>query len=88
MTKRQNPLLETEGDIAATHWDDCTVPSLNDYCKTKILLCKPLRDHLNGLLNKIDVQSDQRNIQAVIDCTLFLLIELQRIDQTGGADHA
>lgn len=50
-----------------------------------VLLVKPLRDHLNGLLNKVDVYSDQRTIHAVIDCALFLLIELQRIDQSGGA---
>jgi hypothetical protein len=45
------------------------------------LLCKPLKDHLNGLLNKVDVYSDRKVIQNITDCALFLLIELQRIDQ-------
>ena len=49
MTKLQNPLLETEGDIAATHWDDCTIPTLNDYCNDEITL-EADQDYTNSLL--------------------------------------
>lgn len=48
------------------------------------LLVKPLRDHLTGLLNKVNVFSDERMTQSIVDSALFLLIELQRIDQSGG----
>lgn len=50
----------------------------------KPLLCKPLRDHLTGLLNKLDAGSDQKIVQSIIDCSLFLLIELERLDDMGG----
>jgi hypothetical protein len=47
------------------------------------LLTKPLRNHLTGLLGKIGNLEDAKVNQALIDCTMFLLIELSRIDQSG-----
>jgi len=45
------------------------------------LLKKPLKDHLNGLLNRVDLLPDDRIKQPLHDCILFLLIEVARIDQ-------
>lgn len=47
------------------------------------LLTKPLKDHLSGLLLKIDRLEDGKINQAIIDCAKFLLIEMHRIDQSG-----
>jgi hypothetical protein len=44
------------------------------------LLVKPLRCHLIGLLNKLDPFDGDKISQSVIDCSNFLLIELDRID--------
>jgi len=44
------------------------------------LLVKPLACHLKGLLGKIDRSPDARITQSVIDCAVFLLIELSRLD--------
>jgi len=43
-------------------------------------LNKPLYCCLKGLLNALDRSSDARITQSVIDCAMFLLIELERID--------
>ena len=50
----------------------------------KPLLVKPLQDHLSGLLRKLERLDDARIVQAMIDCVLFIMIEGERIDQTGG----
>jgi len=48
------------------------------------LFTKPLRDNLTGLLRKLDRMEETRINQALIDCTLFLMIELSRVEQIGG----
>ena len=45
------------------------------------LLKKPLRDHLNGLLNRVDLLTDDLTKQQIVDCVMFVLIEVSRIDQ-------
>lgn len=47
------------------------------------LMKKPCKDHLNGLLNRVDLLPDDRIKQALHDCILFVIIEVSRIDQTG-----
>lgn len=44
------------------------------------LLCKPLKDHLNGLLRKVRLLDDCKVNQSIIDCILFVMIEAERID--------
>ena len=43
-------------------------------------LNKPLYCCLKGLLNALDRSSDARIAQSVIDCAMFLMVELERID--------
>jgi len=44
------------------------------------LLRKPLADHLTGLISKLDQREDADLHQPLIDCAMFLLIELARLD--------
>jgi hypothetical protein len=46
----------------------------------KTLLTKSLNDNLAELLGCLDHLDDTRINQALIDCTMFLMIELSRLD--------
>lgn len=47
------------------------------------LMKKPLKDHLTGLLNRVDRLPDDRIRQTLKDCILFVLAETPRIDRAG-----
>jgi len=51
---------------------------------TTPLLCKPLKDHLTGLLTRVELLDDCRVNQEIINCILFVLIEVARIDANRG----
>jgi hypothetical protein len=51
--------------------------------RTQKLLKKPLRDHLKGLMSRVDLLPSECMQQPIIDSVMFLVIELSRIDQTG-----
>lgn len=54
-----------------------------DFIAQKPLLCKPLKDHLSGLLNRLDAFSDDRKTHELIDCAWHLLNELGSLDRQG-----
>lgn len=65
----------------------CVTPCTTCHCKPMRshkydhLLKKPLKDHLSGLLNRVDLLPDDRIKQALHDCILFILVESSRLDQ-------
>ena len=62
----------------------CTTPCHTCKCQKSRnlhLLKKPLKDHLSGLLNRVDLLPDDRIKQALHDCILFILVESSRLDQ-------
>jgi len=70
--------------MTTTHHCHCATQCHTCKCqKTRNmhLLKKPLRDHLNGLLNRVDLLPDDKIKQALHDGILFLLIETSRLDQ-------
>jgi len=58
----------------------CKTCDCLDISSTHRLLVKPLGCHLKGLINKMDKRNDTKIDQAIIDCSMFLLIELERLD--------
>lgn len=54
-----------------------------NFITQKPFLCKPLRDHLTGLLNRLDPFTADRKTHELIDCAWHLLNELKDLDQQG-----
>lgn len=47
------------------------------------LLVRPLRSHLVGLKNKINPFDTDKTTQSILECSDYLLTELERIDAGG-----
>jgi hypothetical protein len=80
--ERENPTGGRPAGLitAAAFEREATIPRQRQK-RNMHLMKKPLRDHLTGLLNRLDLLEDGKIRQAIIDSTMFVLIEVARLDQ-------